>query len=88
MVSMCCSAIPTSKARSGNRSANASTPVEPGMAAVSATRSGWRSPASRRASTKATLYSGAGDVDRTGPMAGSNSPVSWRWLSPWSSAGL
>ncbi len=36
-VASCCSAMPTSKKRSGNRDWKASSPVGPGMAAVSAT---------------------------------------------------
>ena len=39
-VTACCSAMPTSKQRSGKRSANGSRPVEPGMPAVRATISG------------------------------------------------
>ena len=35
----CCSAMPTSKNRSGNRCRNAVSPVGPGMAAVIATMS-------------------------------------------------
>ena len=33
-VTACCSAMPTSRNRSGNRSWNGMSPVEPGMAAV------------------------------------------------------
>ena len=36
-VTACCSAMPTSTNRSGNRASNGSRPVGPGMAAVMAT---------------------------------------------------
>ena len=39
-VTACCSAMPTSRHRSGKRSAKGSSPVESGMAAVIATTSG------------------------------------------------
>jgi hypothetical protein len=39
-VTSCCSAMPTSKNRSGKRLWNGSRPVGPGMAAVRATMSG------------------------------------------------
>ena len=42
-VTACCSAIPTSKVRSGNRFPNASSPVPDGIAAVIATMVGSRS---------------------------------------------
>ena len=42
-VTACCSAMPTSKARSGKRAPNASTPVPEGMAAVMAQTAGSRS---------------------------------------------
>ncbi len=52
-VTAVCSAIPTSKKRSGQRAWNGSSPVGPGMAAVMATTWGYSSPMSSRASLKA-----------------------------------
>ena len=49
-VTACCSAMPTSRKRSGNRAEKPSSPVEPGMAAVMATRRWSASPAATRAS--------------------------------------
>jgi hypothetical protein len=54
-VTACCSAMPTSKHRSGNRSRNGSRPVLSGIAAVMATTSGCVSAALIRASVKASV---------------------------------
>ena len=54
-VTACCSAMPTSKSRSGNRSLNGSRPVESGMAAVMATSSGRWSASLMIASVKAAV---------------------------------
>jgi hypothetical protein len=54
-VTACCSAMPTSKQRSGKRSANGSRPVESGMAAVMATTSGWISASLMSASVNAAV---------------------------------
>ena len=54
-VTACCSAMPTSKQRSGNRSWNGSSPVESGMAAVMATSSGCSSPSFTRVSLNAAV---------------------------------
>lgn len=54
-VTACCSAMPTSTKRSGKRSWNGSSPVEPGMAAVMATSSGRASPSFTMASVKAVV---------------------------------
>ena len=54
-VTACCSAIPTSKQRSGNRSRKGSKPVESGMAAVMATSSGRDSAALISDSVKASV---------------------------------
>ncbi len=54
-VTACCSAMPTSKNRSGNRSANGSRPVESGMAAVMATSSGCSSASLMIASVNAAV---------------------------------
>ncbi len=43
-VSACCSAMPTSRQRSGNAAANGARPVGPSIAAVIATTSGRREP--------------------------------------------
>ena len=54
-VTACCSAMPTSRNRSGNSAWNGSRPVGPGIAAVMATTSGrWRA-ASRMARVKASV---------------------------------
>ena len=52
-VTACCSAMPTSKNRSGQRAGNGSSPVGPGMAAVMATIVGCSSPAASIASLNA-----------------------------------
>ena len=54
-VTACCSAMPTSISRPGNRSPKASRPVESGIAAVMATSSGWSSPALQMASVNAAV---------------------------------
>ena len=54
-VTACCSAIPTSKQRSGNLSLNERRPVESGMAAVIATTFEFDSPAFTSASEKASV---------------------------------
>ena len=54
-VTACCSAMPTSKQRSGNRSLKGSSPVESGMAAVIATTSGRDSAAFRIDSVNAAV---------------------------------
>ena len=55
-VTACCSAMPTSKKRSGKRSWNGMRPVGPGMAAVMATRSGRCSASLSTASANACVY--------------------------------
>ena len=55
-VTACCSAMPTSKVRSGNRSWNGSSPVESGIAAVIATTSGRASASLISASVNAAVY--------------------------------
>jgi hypothetical protein len=54
-VAACCSAIPTSKNRSGHRAWKGNSPVGPGMAAVMATTWGNSSPISSIASLKACV---------------------------------
>ena len=54
-VTACCSAMPTSKNRSGKRSSNGSRPVESGMAAVMATSSGRCSASLMSASVNAAV---------------------------------
>ena len=51
----CCSAIPTSKKRSGYRSRNGMSPVGPGMAAVMATISGRVAASRTRAEPNASV---------------------------------
>ena len=85
-VTACCSAMPTSKQRSGKRSANGSRPVEPGMPAVMATISGGLSASLMSASVKAPVYDEP--LAPTGtPVSGSNAPMSWRRFSSSLSAG-
>ena len=55
-VTSCCSAMPTSKNRSGKRAWKESSPVGPGMAAVSATIRGSSSATASRAWEKASPY--------------------------------
>ena len=50
----CCSAMPTSKHRSGKRAWKGNSPVEPGIAAVSATTRSSRAPAHSRARENAS----------------------------------
>jgi hypothetical protein len=54
-VTACCSAIPTSKKRSGKASANGRRPVELGIAAVMATIRRSRAAARSRASEKRSV---------------------------------
>ena len=54
-VTACCSAMPTSMRRPGNRSPNGSRPVESGIAAVMATSSGRASPSLIIASANAAV---------------------------------
>ena len=92
-VTACCSAIPTSNARSGNRSANGSRPVLSGIAAVNATSSGTRSPALTKASANASVYlprggaveDAAADTADFAPLL--NGPVSCICLTESFSAG-
>ena len=53
-VASCCSAMPTSKKRSGNRAWKGSRPVGPGMAAVRATIRGSSSAAASSACENAS----------------------------------
>ena len=85
-VTACCSAMPTSKKRSGKRVWNGISPVGPGIAAVIATT---------RESSLGLLDDRLGErlrVARTGtagggPTSGSNTGASWRCFSSSSSAG-
>ncbi len=54
-VTSCCSAMPTSKNRSGKRASKGKSPVGPGMAAVRATISGRSSASATRARLKASV---------------------------------
>ena len=54
-VAPCCSAMPTSKKRSGKRAWKASSPVGPGMAAVMPHNRGSSSAAARSARVKASV---------------------------------
>ena len=84
VVTACCSAMPTSKNRSGKRSWKGSSPVGPGMAAVMATTWGWRSASCSRASVKASLYS---DPVREAVGVAPGTLKSWRHWTSSSSAG-
>ncbi len=64
-VTACCSAMPTSMRRSGNRSANGSSPVESGIAAVIATSSGRASASLMTASLNAAVYDPGFRSDRS-----------------------
>ena len=85
-VTACCSAMPTSKQRSGNRSANGSSPVEPGMPAVRATISGRVAASAMSASLNAAVYEEPFPPTGT-PVSGSKAPTSWRRFSSSLSAG-
>ena len=82
----CCSAMPTSKQRSGNCLANLSSPVGPSIAAVMATTSA-RSPPMRTSSSEKTLVQlvGAGEVGA--PVSGSMTLTWCIWSASWFSAG-
>jgi hypothetical protein len=76
-VTQCCSAMPTSKARSGKRSKTLSMPVPSGIAAVSATTRSSRSISSQSVWPKTAVYcGGAGLAGLTAaPVLRSNGPV-------------
>ena len=84
-VTACCSAMPTSKKRSGKRAWNGSRPVGPGIAAVTATIRGSASASFTMASAKAWVYPVGTAFG--GPVMGSNTGASWRCFSSSSSAG-
>lgn len=78
--------MPTSYMRSGNRSANADSPVGPGMAAVMATTSSWSSPTAHSSSAKIFVQEVPDDAGAF-PVSGSILPMPCMW-SAWSfSAG-
>jgi MoaA/NifB/PqqE/SkfB family radical SAM enzyme len=76
-VTACCSAIPTSKERSGKRSSARSIPVPSGIAAVRAMIFSSRSISSHSVSPKTDVYAGGACLlDLYGnPVSGSNGPV-------------
>ena len=86
-VTACCSAIPTSKKRSGNLRANAATPVPSGIAAVIATIVLSCSASSTNVFPKTDVYeAGAPGFTIFSPVAISKGPVPWNSLGR-SSAG-
>ena len=85
-VSACCSAMPTSKVRSGNRSANAASPVGCSIAAVIATTSGRSAPIRTSSSANASVQASPA-LRVLAPLSGSKTPVACQ-ASIWSvSAG-
>ena len=84
-VTACCSAMPTSKKRSGKRAWNGSSPVGPAIAAVIATTRESASASLMIASANACVYPVGTALG--GPVRGSNTGASWRCFSSSSSAG-
>ncbi len=86
-VTACCSAIPTSKVRSGKRLANRSSPVPDGIAAVTATirRSAAASAISASANTR-VYCGGPGGAFTCSPVTTLNLLTAW-YLSADASAG-
>ncbi|CAB4738291.1 unannotated protein [freshwater metagenome] len=78
LVVACCSAIPTSKARFGNFSANLSKPVGPSIAAVIATTSFRFEPISQISSEKTLVQLGAFFATGT-PVSGLTIPTAWNF---------
>ena len=97
-VTACCSAIPTSMNRSGNRASKGSRPVGPGMAAVMATRLGSVSACSSSDRVKASVKV-VGGMPAASPETGASvsgvagaaatvlTLTSWRRWTSSSSAG-
>ncbi len=86
-VTACCSAMPTSKVRSGNSFWNRSTPVPDGIAAVIATMVSSFFASLIRLSPNTLVYCGAPPLDfACAPVATSNLTTPW-YLSAEFSAG-
>ena len=81
-VSACCSAMPTSKVRSGKRSPKAARPVGCSIAAVMATTSG-RSVPTRTSSSENASVQGRPVFRTLAPLSGSKMPVACQ-ASIWS----
>ena len=86
LVAACCSAMPTSKVRSGNSAQNLSSPVGPIIAAVIATTSGRRRPIST-SSAENTDVQVVPLVPSGWPVSGSRMPTAWKRSASSSSAG-
>ena len=84
-VAACCSAIPTSKVRSGNLVANVSRPTGCIIAAVMATTSLRRSPTSTMASEKWSVQ--MRPLGFSAPVWTSKGPGAWNWSASCRSAG-
>ena len=82
----CCSAIPTSKNRSGYLARNALRPVGPGIAAVIATTSRRSDAIWMSVSENVAVQPGPG-TDRARPVSGSMTPQACIWSSSSFSAG-
>ena len=84
-VTACCSAMPTSKVRSGNFRAKASSPTGCIIAAVMATTSSRRSPSSTTASEKWSVQ--ILPFGFSAPVWTSKGPGAWNWSASWRIAG-
>ena len=84
-VTACCSAMPTSKKRSGKRCANSSRPVDDAIAAVIATIRSSASAASQSASPKTSVQSIP--FLRAVPLSGSNVDTPWNLSTLSATAG-
>ena len=82
----CCSAIPTSKVRSGKLFSNLSNPVGPIMAAVIATTS-LRSPPIFTNSSEKTEVQLFTDLFTGSPVSGSTTPTAWNFSASSLTAG-
>ena len=83
-VTACCSAMPTSKVRSGNIDWNLSSPTGCIIAAVIATTSGRRSPRWTISSANTSVQ--IRSLGFSTPLSTSNGPGLWNWSASCSSA--
>ena len=87
LANACCSAMPTSKTRSGWRSAISFRPTGISMAPVMPTMSG-RSSAMSAISWPKTLVQDCASGRSTGsPVSGSMTPTAWNWSASSARAG-
>ena len=86
-VTACCSAMPTSKKRSGCAAAKGARPVPSVIAAVIATRRRSRAASRTSAWPKTAVYAGGAGGVISAPVAGSNGPTPWKRAGSRSAGG-